>query len=369
VGLIAPKKGACVALTTQDPSSAAFPPAATRKMRHLARTDSPQDEMRVLPAELRMSDPRTAWLAGLAASAAESALQVDELQSRIDELEREARLRVRWEAEIAGRRRASLLVHASGDVIAAQGAGRAPENVELPTDLGRLLQMPDGRTVEVQWLDSDGAILWLRRRRTSLVHRLHLHLLGPSADARLGAAAPERGLRSLELLAVLAMHREGLTAEQLALALYGERGKTVTIRSQIHRVRTHLGVRALRTQPYRLADSFDADSLDVAGLVAAGHPSEALRAYLGPLLPASDVPAIVEARGLLDESLRRSILRTADPELLSRWLGHPCGADDLAAARMLVAVLPVGDPRRAAASASAEAVGRRMSLAAPKTAD
>jgi hypothetical protein len=228
------------------------------------------------------------------------------------------------------------------------------------------MQLPDGRTFEAQWLGGDGAILWLRRRRASVVPRLHLRLLGPGADARLGAARPERGLRSLELLAVLAMHREGLTAAQLALALYGDRGKTVTIRSQVHRVRHHLGQRALQAQPYRLAASFDADSLEVARLVAAGHPGRALHAYLGPLLPGSDAPAIVEARGLLDESLRRSILTTADPQLLSRWLLHPSGADDLAAARTLVAVLPVGDPRRAAASASASAVGRRMSLASTK---
>lgn len=332
----------------------------------LSGTDNRTDETRVLPAELRRSDPQTAWRAGLAVCAAASALRVDELELRVYELERAARLRERWEAEIARRHSASLLVDTSGVVIASQGAGRVPETVDLPADYGRLVLMPDGRRFEAQWLGRDGAILW--GRRESAVPRLHLHLLGLSADARLGAARPERGLRSLELLAVLAMHREGLTAEQLALALYGERGKPVTIRSQIHRVRTHLGPRALRTQPYRLADSFDADSLDVAGLVAAGDPSEALRAYVGPLLPASDAPAIVEARGLLDESLRRSILRTADPELLSRWLGHPCGADDLAAARMLVAVLPVGDPRRASASAAAKAVGRRMSLTAPETA-
>lgn len=236
----------------------------------------------------------------LAAHAAQSAMRVDELELRVDELERAARLRERGEAEI-------------------------PPASQVP--------------------------------------RLHLRLLGPGADARLGAARPERALRSLELLAVLAMHREGLTAEQLALALYGERGKTVTVRVQVHRVRTHLGRRALQTQPYRLADSFDADSLEVARLVATGHPDEALGAYLGPLLPGSDAPAIVEARGLLDESLRRSILTTADPELLSRWLVHPSGADDLVAARTLVAVLPVGDPRRGAASASAAAVGKRMSLA------
>jgi hypothetical protein len=316
----------------------------------------------VLTAELREAHRQTPSPTAPAASPAESTLRVDELELRVDELEREVRLYERWEAAIAGRRSASVLVDSHGQVIAARGAGLLPDSIDLSPDSGRLVRMPDGRSFEAEWLEGDGAILWLRRRRALLAPRLHLRLLGNSADARLGSARPERGLRSLELLAVLAMHREGLTAEQLALALYGERGKTVTIRGQVHRVRAHLGQRALRTAPYRLARSFDADSLEVARLVAAGHPDAALRAYHGPLLPASDAPAIVEARGLLGESLRRSILTTADPELLARWLVHPCGTDDLAAARTLFAVLPVGDPRRVAAGASAAAVGRRMSM-------
>lgn len=249
-----------------------------------------------------------ASLTAMAARVAASAMRVHELELRVVELERAAFLREAWQTGAAGR-----------------GGEEVPAEANEP--------------------------------------RLHLHLLGPSTDARLGSARPERALRSLELLAVLAMHSEGLTAEQLALALYGERGKTVTVRVQVHRLRAHLGYRALQTQPYRLADSFDADSLEVARLIAAGHPEKALGAYLGPLLPASDAPAIVEARGLLDESLRRSILTTADPELLARWLVHPSGADDLLAARTLVAVLPAGDPRRGAATASAAAVGQRMSLA------
>jgi hypothetical protein len=251
-----------------------------------------------------------ASLTAMAARVATSALRVHELELRVAELERAASLREDWKTG------------------AARWSGE-----ELPAEAN--------------------------------VPRLHLHLLGPSADARLGSARPERALRSLELLAVLAMHSEGLTAEQLALALYGERGKTVTVRVQVHRLRTHLGHRALQTQPYRLTDSYDADSLEVARLIATGHPEKALRAYLGPLLPASDAPAIVEARGLLEESLRRSILTAADPELLARWLVHPSGADDLLAARTLVAVLPAGDPRRGAATASAAAVGQRMSLAGP----
>jgi hypothetical protein len=56
-------------------------------------------------------------------------------------------------------------------------------------------------------------------------------------------------------------------------------------------------------------------------------------------------------------------LTTADGELLGRWLAHPCGADDLPAARALVAALPVGDPRRAAATATAALLARRMARA------
>jgi hypothetical protein len=71
---------------------------------------------------------------------------------------------------------------------------------------------------------------------------------------------------------------------------------------------------------------------------------------------------IVEARGLLEESLRRSVLTTANPDLLWQWLQHPGGADDLAAARALIAALPCGDPRRAAATATAAAIAKRMSI-------
>jgi hypothetical protein len=324
--------------------------------------------MRSLRPDADQLPSRGVSYASLAVRAAESALRANELEVRVDELERAAGLRARWETEISGRRSPSILVSATGRVIAARGTGQPSGSVDLGDNGASVLKLPDGRTFETQWLDEEGAILWLRRRRAAVVPRLHLRLLGLGADARRGAARPERGLRSLELLAILAMHREGMTAEQLALALYGEDGRTGTIRVVVNRVRNHLGPAALQTQPYRLADSFDADTLEVAALVAAGEPGKALSAYLGPLLPASDAPAIVEARGLLDESLRRSILTVADPGLLLRWLDHPCGADDVAAARTLVAVLPVGDPRRAAASAAAAAVALRMSLQAPEAA-
>jgi hypothetical protein len=123
----------------------------------------------------------------------------------------------------------------------------------------------------------------------------------------------------------------------------------------------YLGARSVETHPYRLTVPVEADWPEVRRLVNAGQPREALRAYRGPLLPSSDAPQIVETRALLEESLRRSILTTADPDLLTAWQAHPSGADDLAAARALVAVLPCGDPRRAAATATAAAIARRLS--------
>ena len=308
-----------------------------------------------LTADLRTNHPHTLPLAALAASAAETALHLVWLQAA-------ERLRERWEAAMRGRRTPSALLDSNGWVIAARGMGELPSRLELTVDGDDgTIALPDGRGGQVERLEGGGAILWLPGRSRTHATQPRLRLLGQDASVQLGAGRRERGLRSLELLAVLAMHPEGMTTEQLALALYGERGKAVTIRAQVHRVRMYLGARSVETHPYRLTVPVQADWLEVSRLVAAGQPREALRAYMGPLLPASEAPAIVEARALLEESLRRSILTTADPELLSRWLAHPSGADDLSAARALVAVLPCGDPRRAAATATAAAIARRLS--------
>jgi hypothetical protein len=308
-----------------------------------------------LTADLRTHHPHTLPVAALAALAAESALHLRSLQNA-------DRLREQWEAAISGRRIPSALLDTNGWVIATRGISELPSRLELAAcDGDHTTILPDGRGGELELLEGGGAILWLPRRSRARPSRLRLQLLGQDASVRVGTGRRERGLRSLELLAVLAMHPEGMTTEQLALALYGERGKAVTIRAQVHRVRMYLGARSVEPQPYRLNVPVEADWREVSRLVAAGKPRQALRAYRGPLLPASDAPAIVEARALLEESLRRSILTTADAELLSGWLAHPSGADDLAAARALVAVLPCGDPRRAAATAAAAAIARRLS--------
>ncbi|MFD0349587.1 GAF domain-containing protein [Kitasatospora aburaviensis] len=87
--------------------------------------------------------------------------------------------------------------------------------------------------------------------------------------------------RHAELLLLLAVERDGRSAAQLADALFGDPGRTVTVRAELSRLRRHLGG-LLAHRPYRFADSV-------------------LVTVLGPedpydLLPASSAPAVRRLR-------------------------------------------------------------------------
>lgn len=147
--------------------------------------------------------------------------------------------------------------------------------------------------------------------------------------------------RHSELMVLLALRRDGMSAEEVAIALHGDFGKPVTARAELSRLRRILGPTTLLAEPYRLAAPPHADFLTVA--------DRDLAAYPGPLLPRSEVPLVVEAREALDHRVRSSVLRSADPALLDRWITSAAGRDDLEATRRLVALLAEDDPRRAAA--------------------
>ncbi|MGW4383997.1 GAF domain-containing protein [Kitasatospora sp. NPDC004531] len=57
--------------------------------------------------------------------------------------------------------------------------------------------------------------------------------------------------RHTELLLLLALHRDGLSAAELSEALFAEPGRTVTVRAELSRLRRHLG-HLLEARPYRL---------------------------------------------------------------------------------------------------------------------
>ncbi|MFJ8625305.1 GAF domain-containing protein [Kitasatospora sp. NPDC093550] len=90
--------------------------------------------------------------------------------------------------------------------------------------------------------------------------------------------------RHAELLLLLATGREGSTAAQLAEALFGDAGRTVTVRAELSRLRRYLGG-LLAHRPYRIAESV---------LVTVDGPDDPY-----DLLPASSAPAVRRLRAAL----------------------------------------------------------------------
>jgi hypothetical protein len=142
---------------------------------------------------------------------------------------------------------------------------------------------------------------------------LRLRALGQDrAEGVLGRQEFRFTQRHSEILVILAGHPEGLTEEELMVALYGKACSGVTVRAEISRLRRILGP-LVQTRPYRLATEVRADFLEVERLLAAGRDEEAARLFTGPLLPSSTAPAIVGARRRLASSTASCTPRAVGP--------------------------------------------------------
>ncbi|KOG45646.1 transcriptional regulator [Streptomyces virginiae] len=167
------------------------------------------------------------------------------------------------------------------------------------------------------------------------------------------------GRRHSEIMALLAHHPEGLSGEELAIALYEDESVSpVTLRAEISRLRALLGPSAPLSRPYRTAAPLDADFTALTRQLAAGAVSAALRRYPGPLLPASTAPGIVRLRRRIEDQARAAVIARADAGLLTDWVCGPWGADDPEAWRALAAALP--PERRPAALARVRALDREL---------
>jgi hypothetical protein len=105
--------------------------------------------------------------------------------------------------------------------------------------------------------------------------------------------------RHSEIVVILALHPQGLSDNELMLALYGKTCSPVTIRAEISRLRKVFGA-LVETHPYRLGMDVCADFLEVERLLAADDRIAAGQRYRGPLLPWSTAPAIVAERRRLE---------------------------------------------------------------------
>ncbi|MFJ4714367.1 GAF domain-containing protein [Streptomyces sp. NPDC088785] len=165
--------------------------------------------------------------------------------------------------------------------------------------------------------------------------------------------------RHSELLVLLSRHPEGLTGDELLCQLYEDESVTpVTLRAELARLRRVLGPGLLTSRPYRLTAPVESDADTVERRLGSGAVTAAASAYSGPLLPASQAPAVARARRRLADGLRAALIARGDPDLLADWAHAPWGEDDLGVWQALAAVRP-SPPVLARLAALDEELGAR----------
>jgi transcriptional regulator of acetoin/glycerol metabolism len=146
---------------------------------------------------------------------------------------------------------------------------------------------------------------------------LVLHLLG-TAEARLDGQRLLLNRRQTEILALLALHPEGLGLEQLHALVYGDQSVTLsTLKAEVSHLRSALGG-ALASRPYRLTLPVVTDVDEVLGLLKQGRVAAAVAAYGGDLLPGTNSPAISEFAEYVAVAVREALLADPDPAAVLR---------------------------------------------------
>lgn len=177
------------------------------------------------------------------------------------------------------------------------------------------------------------------------------------AELRLDGRRIRLGRRHSELLVLLSRHPEGLTGDELLCALYEDESVTpVTLRAELTRLRKLLGPGLLASRPYRLTAPVESDASVVERRLEAGAVTAAVTAYPGPLLPASQAPAVVLLRRRLADGLRAALIARRDPDLLADWAHAPWAEDDVQVWRALAAVRPTAVVRSRLAALESELV-------------
>ena len=147
---------------------------------------------------------------------------------------------------------------------------------------------------------------------------LTLTLLG-TAEARLDGRRLLLNRRQTEILALLALHPEGLSLEHLHALVYGDESITVsTLKAEVSHLRSALGGQ-LSSRPYRIQLPVNTDVQTVIGLIRAGRVMDAVTAYGGDLLPGTNSPGLTELADYVAVALRESLLADPVPAAVLRY--------------------------------------------------
>jgi len=125
--------------------------------------------------------------------------------------------------------------------------------------------------------------------------------------------------RQTEILALLALHPEGLSLDQLHAAVYGDQAITVsTLKAEVSHLRHALGGQ-LASRPYRLLMPVATDVEHVLALLRRGHVGAAVDAYGGDLLPGTNSPALVDLAEYVAVAVREALLARPEPDAVMRY--------------------------------------------------
>ncbi|WP_166136983.1 helix-turn-helix domain-containing protein [Nocardioides ochotonae] len=150
---------------------------------------------------------------------------------------------------------------------------------------------------------------------------LVMTLLG-TAESRLDGQRLLLNRRQTEILALLAIHPEGLTLEQLHALVYGDQAVTFsTLKAEVSHLRAALGGQ-LSSRPYRLLMPVATDVDHVLSLLRRGRVADAVEAYGGDLLPGTNSPALCELGEYVAVALREALLADPDPDAVVRYGEH-----------------------------------------------
>ena len=150
---------------------------------------------------------------------------------------------------------------------------------------------------------------------------LVMSLLG-TAETHLDGQRILLNRRQTEILALLALHPQGLSLEQLHAMVYGDHAVTFsTLKAEVSHLRHALGGQ-LSSRPYRLTMPVATDVDDVLGLLRRGRVRQAVEVYGGDLLPGTDSPALQELADYVAVAVREALLADPEPEAVIRYSEH-----------------------------------------------
>jgi hypothetical protein len=147
---------------------------------------------------------------------------------------------------------------------------------------------------------------------------LVMTLLG-TAETRLDGQRLLLNRRQTEVLALLAMHPQGLSLEQLHAMVYGDQAVTFsTLKAEVSHLRQALGGQ-LSSRPYKLQMPVATDVDHVLALLRRGHVGAAVDAYGGDLLPGTNSPALNELAEYVAVAVREALLANPEPDAVVRY--------------------------------------------------